>query len=1056
MNRLRNLLMCLGPALFLVAGLAQAETPVWSDNFETNAGSHWGSTGVWKIGSPTAGPAVNSVGYRTHSGANCACTQGYGYNKNTRLICTSYNGASSLLVPSADQSPRLRFWHWFNFGNALGYVEISTNSGGGWIQISPTYEDLNSSGVWSRPYIDLTAYAGQNVEFAFHFTSGGCCGNGLGWFVDDVEVDTGTPALIFPEGFEFDPKTSDWSVDFGTWEIGRPTSGPGVAHTGTNCAATVLAGTYGNNVDSRLISPPFAVPAAGNAELRFSQWFSFDNARGFVEINNGITTITVTTTTTITTNSASSLNTNIYQLFGAAIPAYSNAFYWNPTLGGWTNATKTMGSVFDANYAQYYFEAGNTSLSNDFEAYDYRADGYQPLPQSANPTNYLIWHGMTWYSPLNAQDLPVGYFATNSSTTYTTNTTVTTNTSNWTQVSPTYTTTTGGVWTNTSLDLSAFAGQTVELAFHFTSGGIDTAEGWYVDDLSLAAAPLLFVPTNFTMYAGETLTATNYATNSLLPNAQYTYKLVSPPAHAVITNGVVTWQTSYNQPSSTNIITVLVTDNSVPPFSVTNSFTVTVINPFVLTVPPTQTIYAGQTLVVTNYATNDISSGDDITFELVSKALTNMDISDLPVDGVITWPTMSNQAVGTYTVTIAATDYTSPYYYSATNSFLVVVSKAPPPVLTVPPTQTIYAGQIMTVTNQATSVAFPGGPFTFALLSDPTGMDTSDLPSDGVLTWSSYPTNKSSAKTITIMVTDDQSGVTATKSFKVSILPTPGPTLLLPATQTNYAGMTLTVTNYATNAALSGAVFTFRLPSPSTNVCLTASGVLTWTNTGVRNGILVWTNNSVAPGTQVVTVAVDTATNGYPPKTALSATNHFNIVFVPPHPPCVIVPTNLAVYVGQTLTATNLATNNYVLLPNVSYAFKAVSTNVLVTTNGVMTWTNTARPGVFAISVKVTDNSVPPLTGTNNSQVITVLPWPSQLSLTNPAVQAQGGQAFAFAISTPWTNTAWRIEAATNLDTDATNWLPVYTNLTGPGGMLLFTDQLATNFLQRYYRAVFP
>ena len=97
------------------------------------------------------------------------------------------------MVPAANQSPRLRFWHWYNFDNALGFVEINTGSNN-WQQISPTYLNVNGGGVWSRPSIDLSAYAGQSVQIAFHFTSGGYVGNGLGWFVDDVALVTGSPA----------------------------------------------------------------------------------------------------------------------------------------------------------------------------------------------------------------------------------------------------------------------------------------------------------------------------------------------------------------------------------------------------------------------------------------------------------------------------------------------------------------------------------------------------------------------------------------------------------------------------------------------------------------------------------------------------------------------------------------------------------------------------------------------------------------------------------------------------------------------------------------------
>lgn len=100
-----------------LAGICHAETVFWSDNFDSGATNRWTTTGtntVWKISSPTSGPSTNSLGCRTHSGAYCANTAGYSVNQDVRIVCTNYNGASSLLVPSTNQFPRLRFWHWFN------------------------------------------------------------------------------------------------------------------------------------------------------------------------------------------------------------------------------------------------------------------------------------------------------------------------------------------------------------------------------------------------------------------------------------------------------------------------------------------------------------------------------------------------------------------------------------------------------------------------------------------------------------------------------------------------------------------------------------------------------------------------------------------------------------------------------------------------------------------------------------------------------------------------------------------------------------------------------
>ena len=88
--------------LLLVAGNVRAETVFWSDGFETNVPSRWTTNSTWRIGSPTAGPATNAAGFRTHSGTNCASTQNYAYN-DSRLVCTNYNGATSLIVPAASQ-----------------------------------------------------------------------------------------------------------------------------------------------------------------------------------------------------------------------------------------------------------------------------------------------------------------------------------------------------------------------------------------------------------------------------------------------------------------------------------------------------------------------------------------------------------------------------------------------------------------------------------------------------------------------------------------------------------------------------------------------------------------------------------------------------------------------------------------------------------------------------------------------------------------------------------------------------------------------------------------
>jgi len=93
--------------------------------------------------------------------------------------------------------------------------------------------------------------------------------------------------VLFYENFE--SGWGDWWADNGVWEIGTPTAGPVDCPSPTNCAGTVLAGSYPTNTDSRLISPSITLSnVSGDEEihLRFWQWFSYSSGdAGYVQIS---------------------------------------------------------------------------------------------------------------------------------------------------------------------------------------------------------------------------------------------------------------------------------------------------------------------------------------------------------------------------------------------------------------------------------------------------------------------------------------------------------------------------------------------------------------------------------------------------------------------------------------------------------------------------------------------------------------------------------------------------------------------------------------------------
>ncbi len=244
------------------------------------------SPDIWQIGKPTSGPGA------AHGGDNCLATVlagNYPDDRSARMVSPAFT------VPTADQNPRLRFWHWWSFGAAdFGQVQVSADSGVTWKTLSPQYA-ADSSGQWTRTTLDLSAYAGQTVRLGFYFESHSSTwgGVGPGWYIDQVEILSGPDRFNNPEDFE--ASWGDWDTDnYALWQIGVPTTGPPVvngsrAHSPTSVAATLLDGNYAANSIGHLISPSFIVPAVNAGDvvtLRFWQWYQYGTGdSGSVQIS---------------------------------------------------------------------------------------------------------------------------------------------------------------------------------------------------------------------------------------------------------------------------------------------------------------------------------------------------------------------------------------------------------------------------------------------------------------------------------------------------------------------------------------------------------------------------------------------------------------------------------------------------------------------------------------------------------------------------------------------------------------------------------------------------
>ena len=273
--------------LLIVVTVVNADEVIFTEDFEQIPSDWSPDNGVWEIGVPTSGPNT------AHGGDNCAATildGDYPAHTDSRLIYSlPYLPDIDLPEVTGDEEIHLRFWHWLSYSSLdYGYVQVQVQDGSDWetVPFAVTITGVCSS--WSLRDVDLTPYAGKTVKIGFYHTATRDIydhdSESSGWYIDDLEIIKKIPVFsgTFEDGWE------DWTADNCIWEVGSPSVGPGNALEGSECAGTVLDGTYDGYRDSRLVSPFIRLPAISGDEefhLRFWHWFSFSNYDyGYVQV----------------------------------------------------------------------------------------------------------------------------------------------------------------------------------------------------------------------------------------------------------------------------------------------------------------------------------------------------------------------------------------------------------------------------------------------------------------------------------------------------------------------------------------------------------------------------------------------------------------------------------------------------------------------------------------------------------------------------------------------------------------------------------------------------
>jgi hypothetical protein len=301
---------------------------------------------------------------------------------------------------------------------------------------------------------------------------------------------------------------------------------------------------------------------------------------------------------------------------------------------------------------------------------------------------------------------------------------------------------------------------------------------------------------------------------------------------------------------------------------------------------------------------------------------------------------------------------------------------------------------------------------------------------NGLFSWSPAQAQIGS-NVFNVIVTDNGfSPLSATQSFVVAVVHSnTAPVLAAISNQTVAVGVTLVVTNAASDP--DGDQLTFSLgPGAATNASIDAA-----------SGIFTWTPTQAQLGSNAFTVVV--TDNGLPP---LSANQDFTVtVVVPSNNPPVLAPiADRTIHAQTTLTFTNSASDPDAPPQVLTFSLGtgAPTGANIDPTNGVFVWTpSDSQIGSNNITVQVTDNGSPPLSD-SKSFLVTVRPRP----ILNVVSVSTNGVNFSW---DSIAGTTYRLQLKANL-TDS-SWTDLPPDITATGPTATANDPSSTQH-SRFYR----
>ncbi len=412
--------------LILGAGSLNGSYPFF-DNFESGLGN-WSAGGTWGLTTVRYASATRSV----------TDSPGAFYTNNTDAALTL---AGSIGLVGATR-PALSFFHQYALetGYDFGRVEVSTNGGATWLP-TPLAAYTGNLGTMSREQLDLSAYTGQaNVRIRFRLVTDSSVVMD-GWYVDDVLIAQAPPPVTLSATMTNRNSaalawTASAAPDFAAYRLYRAMS-PGVDWRTAGVVAEVSLASTTNLTDITL-SP----------KTTYYYRLAVVSTNGLLTLGNEI-----------------------------AVTTHPGMDY--PFVDNGEGGPNTW--IADAPWA----------LTTEQSASPTRAWSDSP---GTNYANGIPSQSLTLAAPLflagNAVSPVLSFnhkydFASGDSA----NVEISTNTgASWVTLAS-FTGTATNTWQRGRISLAAYTNATVLIRFRITTDPSANADGWYLDDISVAEAP---------------------------------------------------------------------------------------------------------------------------------------------------------------------------------------------------------------------------------------------------------------------------------------------------------------------------------------------------------------------------------------------------------------------------------------------------------------------------------------------------------------------------------------------------------------------------------------